>query len=273
LPADITGSSPRGVEKEELAMQRVLSGIFVACLVAAATVAVRSATARADDDSRSRADCRGLPDASALRQFLQAAPDEGGQAGGLFEGRRMWGALVNRAGELCAFTTSTGDRTQVWPGSQAIAKSKAYTANAFSLDALALSTARLYTFTQPGHSLWSLGHSNLFDTDHLQPPRSGNDGRGGIPGGQIFFGGGVPLYNEAGAIVGGLGVSGDTSCTDHEIAKRVRTLAGLNPPGGPLVDDITYSSVDDASVFTHPLCVNTWRNGVFIGNEAAASGY
>ena len=44
----------------------------------------------------------------------------------------------------------------MWPGSQAIAKSKAYTANAFSLDSLALSTARLYTFTQPGHSLWSL---------------------------------------------------------------------------------------------------------------------
>jgi uncharacterized protein GlcG (DUF336 family) len=254
-------------------MKRVLSATFAACLVAAALVSVRSTTARADDDSRSRAECRALPDASALRQLLQAAPDEGGQAGGLFEGRRMWGAVVNRDGELCAFTTSTGDRTQVWPGSQAIAKSKAYTANAFSLDDLALSTARLYTFTQPGHSLWSLGHSNLFDTDHLLPPRGGNEGRGDIPGGQIFFGGGVPLYNAEGRIIGALGVSGDTSCTDHEIAKRVRSLAGLNPAGGALVDDITYSSVDGATVFTHPLCVNTWRNGVFIGNEPPATGY
>jgi uncharacterized protein GlcG (DUF336 family) len=61
----------------------------------------------------------------------------------------MWAAVVNRDGAVCAFATSTSDPAQVWPGSQAIAKAKAYTANAFSLDDLALSTARLYTFTQP----------------------------------------------------------------------------------------------------------------------------
>jgi hypothetical protein len=80
----------------------------------------------------------------------------------------------------------------------------------------------------------------------------------------IFFGGGVPLHNSTGKIIGGLGISGDTSSTDHEIAKRVRNLANLNPPGGMLVDDITYSSADGASVFTHPLCPNTFRNGSFM---------
>ena len=49
-------------------------------------------------------------------------------AGGLFKGERMWGAVVNRDGRLCAFITSTEDPTQVWPGSQAIAKAKAFTA-------------------------------------------------------------------------------------------------------------------------------------------------
>jgi len=88
----------------------------------------------------------------------------------------------------------------------------------------------------------------------------------------IFFGGGEPLYKN-GKIIGGLGISGDTSCTDHEIAKRVRDAAGLNPSGGATVDDITYSSADGASVFTHPLCLNTWRNGKFIGVEANAVGY
>jgi uncharacterized protein GlcG (DUF336 family) len=184
----------------------------------------------------------------------------------------MWGAVVNRDGELCAYATSTDDRTQVWPGSQAIAKSKAYTANAFSLDSLALSTARLYTFTQPGHSLWSLGQSNLFDASKLQAPTGPRSDIGDIVGGLIFFGGGVPLYN-AGQVIGGLGISGDTSCADHEIAKRVRDLADLNPPGGPLVDDITYSAPDGASVFTHPQCLNTYRNGIFIGTEPPASGY
>ena len=185
----------------------------------------------------------------------------------------MWGAVVNRNGELCTFATSTADPTQVWPGSQAIAKAKAYTANAFSLDSLALSTARLYTFSQPGHSLWTLGQSNLFKPEFLAPPSGQGGGKELIAGGLILFGGGVPLY-DSGDIVGGLGISGDTSCTDHEIAKRVRTLAGLNNvPGGALADDITYSSVDGASAFTHPLCPNTFRNGAFIGNEAAAVGY
>jgi len=217
--------------------------------------------------------CQGLPTDSQLRQFLTAAPGSGGTVGGLFNGARMWGAVVNRDGEVCSFVTSTADPTQVWPGSQAIAKSKAYTANAFSLDTLALSTARLYTFTQPGHSLWSLGQSNLFDTKALAPPGGQSGGKNQITGGLIFFGGGVALYNSAGKIIGGLGVSGDTSCADHEIAKRVRTLAGLNPTGGPAVDDITYSSADGPSVFTHPLCLNTWRNGIFIGNELPAAGY
>src|SRR5262245_35403814 len=175
----------------------------------------------------------------------------------------MWGAVVNRDGEICAFATSTSDPTQVWPGSEAIAKSKAYTANAFSLDSLALSTAMLYTFTQPGHSLSSLGQSNLA-LGNLVPRKSTT--------GLIFFGGGVPLYKD-GKIIGGLGISGDTASCDHEIAKRVRNLLGLNPPLGPLADDISYSSVDGASAFTHPLSPNTYRNGVFIGNEKPAAGY
>jgi hypothetical protein len=112
----------------------------------------------------------------------------------------------------------------------------------------------------------------LFNPTALAPPSGAGGGQGQIAGGLIFFGGGVPLY-RAGKIVGALGISGDTSCTDHEIAKRVRDLAGMNPPGGSGADDITYSSADGASVFTHPLCLNTFRNGVFIGNEPAATGY
>ena len=215
--------------------------------------------------------CNGLPTAEQLRQFMQAAADP--SVGGLFNGERMWAAVVNRDGALCAFTTSTNDPTQVWPGSQAIAKAKAYTANAFSLDTLALSTARLYTFTQPGHSLWSLGQSNLFSSQALASPSGASGGQGQIAGGLIFFGGGVPLYSE-GKIIGGLGISGDTSCADHEIAKRVRNLAGLNPPaslGGMLGDDIVYSPPDAPSVFAHPVCLNTKRNGTAIGDEIPAS--
>jgi uncharacterized protein GlcG (DUF336 family) len=217
------------------------------------------------------ADCKGLPSAADLRNFLVNSANANGVAkygtvGGLFGGTRMWAAVVNSDGELCAFNTSTTDPRLVWPGSQAIAKSKAYTANAFSLDDFALSTARLYTFTQPGHSLNSLGQSNLFDPQFLSTPAGEDGGKNQITGGLIFFGGGVPIYKN-GKIIGGLGVSGDTSCADHEISKRVRDLAGLNPAGGMTADDIVY----DTSVFAHPVCLNTYKNGTKVGNEAPAT--
>lgn len=246
--------------------------------VAAMTAALLVPPAFADDDDDDRpgnsgnSNCSGMPSESQLRQLLRDAANPATRVGGLFEGVRMWGAIVNRDGELCVVAASQSDRTQVWPGSQAIAKSKAYTANAFSLDNLALSTARLYTFTQPGHSLWSLGQSNSFDPKLLAPPSTGNAGRNQIPGGLIFFGGGVPLYRN-GRVIGGLGVSGDTSCADHEIAKRVRSLASMAPPVAAGSDDIVYTIADGASVFSHPLCINTFRNGVFIGNEPPAAGY
>src|SRR2546423_6317820 len=147
----------------------------------------------ANDDDTDHARCAGLPSTAQLKAFLIAAPGTGGDAGGLFHGTRMWAATVDRDGRLCAYVTSQTDPTQVWPGSQAIAKSKAYTANAFSLDNLALSTANLYTFTQPGHSLWSLGQSNLWNPQFLAPPerQGGQGGNQQIAGGLIFFGGGV----------------------------------------------------------------------------------
>jgi len=260
-----------------LAGSAALSIIF--CFTAAAASAQKEDHGRGHDqghdhDHGKGGRCSGLPSARQLKELLVAAPSQDGDAGGLFHGMRMWAAVVNRNGELCAVATSTKDPTQVWPGSQAIAKAKAYTANAFSLDALALSTARLYTFVQPGHSLFGLNQSNPFDPDFLARPSGDGGGVNEIAGGIITFGGGVPLYS-GGHIIGGLGISGDTACTDHEIAKRVRDEADLNPPDGKLADDIVYSSVDppDVLVFTHPLCPNTFRNGVFIGNELAATRY
>ena len=221
--------------------------------------------------------CDGLPSAADLRTALRnaatgtgvaAALGPGTDAGGLFGGSRMWGAVVNRSGEVCVAITSTDDATQTWPISQAISKAKAYTANSVSLDDFVLSTARLYTLTQPGHSLYGLNNSNPFDPDSLAAPDGrGNGGDRRIAGGIITFGGGVPIYRD-GKVIGGLGVSGDTACADHEIAKRARDLLRLNPAGGPLTDDIIYTDVDGPSLFAHPMCVATKRNGTSIGDEA-----
>jgi len=99
-----------------------------------------------------------------------------------------------------------------------------------------------------------------------------NTTNGKVCGGSIAFGGGVPLYKGK-TRVGGLGVSGDTACADHEIAKRIRHLAQLDPEKGEFADDIVYTVADGPSPFAHPLCANTWRNGIKLGDEANASGY
>jgi uncharacterized protein GlcG (DUF336 family) len=215
--------------------------------------------------------CQDLPDRGALEKLLKEAPSQNGDAGGLNHGKAMWGALVNRDGELCALAVSTDDGPASWPGSRGIAMAKASTANAFSSDVSPMSTARLYTLTQPGHSLWGLANGNPLNPQCLGPANDTATGVGKVCGGTIVFGGGLPLYKGQ-TRVGGLGVSGDTSCTDHEIAKRVRQAAGLAPNGLPS-DEIVYTSVDGASPFAHPLCPNTYRDGRKLGDEAPGSGY
>ncbi len=95
-----------------------------------------------------------------LQAQLAAVVKEPDKNGGLFSPNRMWSAIVDRVGTLCSVIV-TGD---AWPGSRAIAIAKATTANGFSNDALALSTANLYGPTQPGGSLYGLN-----DFESVQP--------------------------------------------------------------------------------------------------------
>jgi len=170
--------------------------------------------------------------------------------GGIFSPNRMWSAVVDRHGVLCS-VIKIGD---AWPGSRSIAIAKASTANDFSNDALALSTANLYAATQPGGSLYGLNNSNPFNPA-FQPRGTGI---GSVPGGIITFGGGVALYAN-GKVIGGLGVSGDSACADHVIAYRMRKNAGLDgiPKGVGFngTDNIDYPAGTQApSGFQHPHC-------------------
>jgi uncharacterized protein GlcG (DUF336 family) len=171
--------------------------------------------------------------------------------GGLFQPNRMWSAVVDRKGRLCSVIASNSD---AWPGSRAIAIAKAETANDFSNNIVALSTANLYGPTQPGGSLYGLNNSNPFNPLF----NAQGTGVGYVPGGIITFGGGVPLY-ASGQVIGGLGVSGDTSCADHSVAFRMRAAAGLN--GTPSNDNISYyepavtsSPQVDPTQFKQPHC-------------------
>lgn len=261
------GRMPQGIAMLGACVAVIATG---ACNKDAGTAAP-GGLASPDSSASGRASCDNIPSANDLKKWLVAAPDSG-NAGGMFGGKQEWAAVVNRDGEVCAVAIATADPSAAWMGSEAISKAKAFTANAFSTDTLALSTARLYTLSMPGHSLWSVANGNPFNPQCIDPPTKSGTTDHKICGGTIAFGGGVPLYKN-GRKVGALGLSGDTPCADHEIAKRVRNFLGFNPAKGPFVDDITYSSVDHASIYTHPLCPNTWRNGQKIGEEAVASGY
>jgi len=151
--------------------------------------------------------------------------------GGLFSPNRMWSAVVDRTGKVCSVISSDPD---AWPNSRAIALAKANTANGLSNNLLAVSTANWYSAAQQGGSLSGLDNSNPFNPNFLIPATP-DPALGNYAGGMITFGGGVALYDSSKIIIGGLGVSGDTSCADHAIAYRMRHLASLDHiPGGPV---------------------------------------
>jgi uncharacterized protein GlcG (DUF336 family) len=219
-----------------------------------------------DKDKGGASSCNGLPTHSQLRAALVAAKN---QANGGF-GLNMWGTIVNRDGVVCAVAFTGSDRGDQWPGSRVISAQKANTANAFSLPGLALSTANLWAAVQPGGSLFGLQESNPVDTHAAYGGNSANLGQQNDPmvgekiGGINVFGGGLALYDKNREIVGGIGVSGDTSCADHNIAWRTRDTLALDfvtggvsgVPGRP--DNINYQGLVAVpslqNDFSHPIC-------------------
>jgi uncharacterized protein GlcG (DUF336 family) len=230
--------------------------------------------------------CRNLPDHNALRAALVAAT--AAEASGL--NNQMWGTIVDRDGVVCAVAFTGTNRGAQWPGSRVISAQKANTANSFSLDSssrvnssgqsagLALSTANLYSATQPGGNLFGLQESNPVDPEVAYQGPSSLYGTGRDPmtgqkiGGVNVFGGGLALYSEGKQIVGAIGVSGDTSCADHNIAWRTRHalsfdhLMGVGGVSGDpthpdnIIFDITANPTGGTGKsvggFGHPVCLN-----------------
>jgi uncharacterized protein GlcG (DUF336 family) len=241
--------------------------------------------------------CPSLPGYSELKTALDSATSA--ETSGL--NNQMWATIVDRDGIVCAVAFSGINRGAQWPGSRVISAQKANTANSFSLDAssnsggsgqpkgLALSTANLYSAVQPGGSLFGLQESNPVSTDAAYQGPSSNYGTAFDPlvgqkvGGVNVFGGGLALYSAAPTpaatsapveqIVGGVGVSGDTSCADHFIGWRVRHNLGLDHmaniagvSGDPTHPDNIIFDIKanpnggtgiSAGGFGHPTCINT----------------
>lgn len=215
-----------------------------ALLAAALFVALPLHAAPAD---KADADCSALPNHAALRAAVKEAQAASNAAFGL----HMWAALVNRAGVVCAVAFSGDHWGDQWPGSRVIAAQKASTANSFSLPKLAMATANLYTITQPGGFAFGIQESNPLVPEVAYKGPAARWGQANDPmvgqrvGGVNVFGGGLPLYNDKGVLVGAMGTSGDSSCADHFITWRMRHALKLDyVPGGVGaggVDQIAFS--------------------------------
>jgi uncharacterized protein GlcG (DUF336 family) len=103
-------------------------------------------------------------------------------------GVKMNIAVVDVGANLKAFNRMDG----AWLGSIDISIRKAKTARFFDMN-----TGEIGKLSQPGGSLFAIEHSN---------------------GGLITFPGGVPIRNQAGAVIGAIGVSGSMVENDHAVA-------------------------------------------------------
>ena len=254
---------------------RYLVPVLAALASTAAGVALAGDANFDRSDSNSLGACAGLPSHDALEAALSAARHDAAGNGGF--NLDMWGTVVNRDGIVCAVAFTGSNRGSQWPGSRVISAQKANTANAFSLPGLALSTANIYAAVQPGGSLYGLQHSNPVDTETAYRGPASSFGQNDDPmvgrriGGVNVFGGGLALYNAKRQLVGAIGVSGDTSCADHNIAWRTRNTLNLDfVPGGisngGKDDNINYQGhVPVPSVpndFSHPVCAIGGDDGV-----------
>jgi uncharacterized protein GlcG (DUF336 family) len=98
-------------------------------------------------------------------------------------------AVVDAGGNLKAFARMDG----AWLGSIDIAQKKARTARYFDMN-----TGEIGKLSQPGGPLYQIEVSN---------------------GGLITFPGGIPIKNQAGTVIGAIGVSGSTVDNDHTVAQ------------------------------------------------------
>ena len=202
---------------------------------AALAFANQSAVASCADIINAFNNAGGLPAVTAV----VGTADNGGY------GLPMWVTAVDETGKVCGVINTSGQAgnpnigNYSWLGSRVISAQKANTANAFSLNAFSIASANIYGLTLPGGSLNNLPFSNPVDgsTAYLGDPSTYGTGSDPLNnkriGGVNTFGGGLALYNSAKVKVGAIGVSGDTSCTDHAVAWKIRSLLKLNyVPGG-----------------------------------------
>lgn len=281
-------------------LKRLLTTGAMACLCS--TAAMAAPTPLISVPSSCSAGGLSPADYATFKSKLVTAVQAVGN-GGL--GFNMWATIVAKDGTVCAVAFSGTFASHQWLASRVISAQKATTANSLSLGTVsgassngkfALATANLYSAVQPGGSLYGLADSNpvagagaygdridVTTGAFIGPANTATYGTltdpmmGQVIGGINVFGGGLALYDSK-KRVGGVGVSGDTSCTDHMVAWQLRNglaldllaTAGINGPAAAFSADVTHpdniiwditpnpsgGTGISTSGFGHPTCLN-----------------
>jgi uncharacterized protein GlcG (DUF336 family) len=266
--------------------------ISMAVSAAVLALAAQGAMAACSDIATNHAALQAAADAAA-------AVDTGGY------GLPMWVTAVDETGKVCFVVTSdpansagatgaaggtywsstngasadTGDDVgnKQWLGSRVISAQKANTANAFSVNGYAISTANLNTAVLPGNSLYGLQHSNPVDASRAyggSPNTYGTNSdflKNKRIGGVNVFGGGLALYDGT-TKVGAIGVSGDTSCRDHAFAWVVRQQLGLEPSGNLGITNFN-ASIDGATTYVGGTAAGTVGDELLVDIDGSYTGY
>jgi uncharacterized protein GlcG (DUF336 family) len=179
---------------------------------------------------------------------------------------QMWITVTDKTGKVCVVANTAGSALlsrSTWSLSRVISAQKANTVAGLSLDGQPWSTAMLYAAAQPGGFLYGLQASNPVDATIAYVGTEADMGTANDPlinkhlGGINVFGGGLPLYS-GGTKIGAIGVSGDTSCTDHAFAWRMRIrLADAGLVDASSGDEMVYDDTTTTAVDGHPRCLGT----------------
>jgi Haem-degrading len=252
------------------------------------------------------AKCSDIPRQQLIEaaQFVKNDPTEQTLTAGLKN--HMWVAFLNETGKVCEVVNTAGEGQnsgQTWALSRVIAMQKANTSVSLSLDnqangggIQAWASGALFLAASPVFdpvtglvaasvgglqgTLFGVQFSNPVDAKSAYAGNPEDYGTENDPakskrlGGVNVFGGGLPIYNAGLTTkLGAIGVSGDTSCTDHAFAWRVRerlaTVLGL-ANGAAIAGASGISEVLNITGNAYPGC-NPAINPPFNGTAGATA--
>lgn len=227
--------------------------------------------------------CTDLPKYEELKTVLQQVTSGGAAANGGI-GMPVWLSLVDTSGTVCAIVHPLDSSVKEFDVTSEMAMAhrvisihKANTANAFSTNMIGVASGNLFSASAPGGAAYGYNLDSQIDPFLGKPIFFGTTKDpviGKRLGGYDTTAGGLALFDNNKKKIGAIGVSGDTHCSNHVIAWKIReqlasgAYKSTNVPFGlsakyndMLIQDIipdtkTGGAGFSESSYGHPQCRN-----------------